>query len=255
MSINLDVLFSFRFDSFHFESFSSGFLPPREALLLSSGFFFPREALLCSSVFHPSREAGAASMMPRLPEFCIPWGFCSPREAGAASMTPRSPAGEALPFIPGFCPPGKLFVVPRGFVPQGKLGRCWWCRARQRVLDGGSAKLGHTSNRRRRCSATGKGRCCSKASILFSRHGRGERTLAIYIEEHLEVVKRWSLIVSLVMVLGVRPVCPDATVCILSVLPTRGTLQYVGINSLYLHCDKFWGYISNKTCFCLLQSL
>ena len=32
------------------------------------------------------------------------------------------------------------------------------------------------------------------------------------------------------MVLGLRPVCPAAAVCISSVLPTRGTLQYVGIN-------------------------
>ena len=53
----------------------------------------------------------------------------------------------------------------------------------------------------------------------------------IYIEGHLEVVKRRSLIVSLVMVLGDCPVCPAAAVCILSVLTTRGTLQYVGINS------------------------
>ena len=33
------------------------------------------------------------------------------------------------------------------------------------------------------------------------------------------------------MVLGVQPVCPAAAVCISSVLPTRGTLQYVGINT------------------------
>ena len=51
------------------------------------------------------------------------------------------------------------------------------------------------------------------------------------IEEHLEVVKRRSLLVSLVMVLGVRPVFPAAAVYILSVLPTCGTLQYVGINT------------------------
>ena len=51
------------------------------------------------------------------------------------------------------------------------------------------------------------------------------------IEEHLEVVKRRSLIVSLVIVLGVCPVCPAAAVCILSVLPTRVTLQHVGINT------------------------
>ena len=52
-----------------------------------------------------------------------------------------------------------------------------------------------------------------------------------YIEEHLEVVKRRSLIVSLVMVLGVCPVCPAAAVYISSVLPTRGTPNYVGINT------------------------
>ena len=39
----------------------------------------------------------------------------------------------------------------------------------------------------------------------------------IYIEE-------------LVMILGVCLVCPAAAVCISSVLPTHGTLQYVGIN-------------------------
>ena len=49
------------------------------------------------------------------------------------------------------------------------------------------------------------------------------------IEEHLEVVEHRSLIVSLVMVLGVCPVCPAAVVCISSVLPTCGTLQYVEI--------------------------
>ena len=59
--------------------------------------------------------------------------------------------------------------------------------------------------------------------------------LAIYIEDHLEVVKRRSLIVSLVMVLGVRPVCPAAAVYISSVLSTRGTLRYLGINTLLLH--------------------
>ena len=75
-----------------------------------------------------------------------------------------------------------------------------------------------------------------QASTLFSRHGGGERTLVIYIEEHLEVVKRRSLIVSLVMVLGVLPVCHAAAVCISSVLPTRGTLQYVRINTI-CHCN------------------
>ena len=45
------------------------------------------------------------------------------------------------------------------------------------------------------------------------------------------MVKRRSLIVSLVMVLGVCPVCPDAAVYISSVLPTRGTLHYAGINA------------------------
>ena len=52
----------------------------------------------------------------------------------------------------------------------------------------------------------------------------------IYIEDHLEVVKHRSPIVSLVMVLGIRPVCPAAAVCVSSVFPTRGTLEYVGIN-------------------------
>ena len=33
------------------------------------------------------------------------------------------------------------------------------------------------------------------------------------------------------MVLGVCPVRPAVAVCILSVLPTRGTLQYLGINT------------------------
>ena len=52
----------------------------------------------------------------------------------------------------------------------------------------------------------------------------------IYIEDYLEVVKRRSLIVRLVMVLGVCLVSPAVAVCISSVLPTRETLQYVGIN-------------------------
>ena len=45
------------------------------------------------------------------------------------------------------------------------------------------------------------------------------------IEEDQVVVKRRSLIVSLVYGFSVRLVCPDAAVCTLSVLPTRGTLQ------------------------------
>ena len=45
------------------------------------------------------------------------------------------------------------------------------------------------------------------------------------------MVKRRSIIVSLVMVLGVCPVCQAAAVCILSVLPTHGNLQYIGINT------------------------
>ena len=58
---------------------------------------------------------------------------------------------------------------------------------------------------------------------------RGRRAaLVIYIEYHQVVVKRRSLIVSLVYVLVVRPVCPEAAVCLSSLLPTRGTLQYVG---------------------------
>ena len=44
------------------------------------------------------------------------------------------------------------------------------------------------------------------------------------IEEDQVVVKRISLIVSLVYGFIVRPVCPAAVVCTFSVLPTRGTL-------------------------------
>ena len=51
------------------------------------------------------------------------------------------------------------------------------------------------------------------------------------IEEHLEVVKRRSQIVSLFMVLGVSPVYLTAAVCISAVLPTHVTLQYVGTNT------------------------
>ena len=78
-----------------------------------------------------------------------------------------------------------------------------------------------------------------QASTLFSRHGGGERTLVIYIEYHQVVVKRRSLIVSLVYVLVVRPVCPEAAVCLSSVLPTRGTLKYVGINIIIMSVIKF----------------
>ena len=38
-----------------------------------------------------------------------------------------------------------------------------------------------------------------------------------------------------IYVLGVRPVFPAAAVCIFSVLPTRGNLQYVGINNKHGH--------------------
>ena len=38
------------------------------------------------------------------------------------------------------------------------------------------------------------------------------------------------------MVLGVRLVCPAAAVCISSVLPTRGTLQYVGDQHTLADC-------------------
>ena len=80
-----------------------------------------------------------------------------------------------------------------------------------------------------------------QASTLFSRHGGGERLLVNYIEEDQVVVKRRSLIVSLVYGFSVFPVCPAAAVCTLSVFPTLGTLQYVGINKMsYLIC---WLYI------------
>ena len=52
-----------------------------------------------------------------------------------------------------------------------------------------------------------------QASTLFSRHGGGERTLVNYIEEHLKVVERSSLIVRLVYVL-VGAVWPPLSVCL-----------------------------------------
>ena len=165
---------------------SPGFRPPREALLLSPGFRPPREAVLCSSDrtlggwavslslnvfvfillccpqdFAPQGKLGWP-MLPRSPAGCS-LGFRPPREAGAAWMLPRSPAGEGILFVPrGFVPQGNLFVIPQGFVPQGKLG---WrrCRARQRVSDGGSETLGHTSSCRQQCSTTNEGgRCCAR---------------------------------------------------------------------------------------------
>ena len=97
------------FVSFRFESCSSGFRPPREALLLSSWFRPPGEALLCSSGFFPPWEAGAASTISRLPagkalrfvpgvssprgSSSLFLGFRPPREAGTVSMMPQSPAG------------------------------------------------------------------------------------------------------------------------------------------------------------------
>ena len=47
------------------------------------------------------------------------------------------------------------------------------------------------------------------------------------------------------MVLGVRPVCLAAAVCISSVLPTRGTLQYVGINKDRLNTDILMAYVGH----------
>ena len=90
---------------------------------MSSGFRPPREALICSSGFFPSMEARSEPMMPRSPAFCVPGDFRSPREAGAASTTPRSPAGEALPFVPGFSSPrGSSSLFLRGFSPKGSWG-------------------------------------------------------------------------------------------------------------------------------------
>ena len=120
---------------------------------VSCGFVFV--FLCCPQGFVPQGKLGRP-MLPRSPAGCY-LGFRPPREAGAASMLSRSPAGEGLLFVPQ----GKLFVVPRGFVPQGKLGRRR-CRARQRVSDGGSNTLGHTSDRRRQCSTADEGRCCAR---------------------------------------------------------------------------------------------
>ena len=44
------------------------------------------------------------------------------------------------------------------------------------------------------------------------------------------------------MVLGVRLVCPASAVCISSVLPTRGTLKYVGINTGYAQLHGEFNY-------------
>ena len=60
--------------------------------------------------------------------------------------------------------------------------------------------------------------------------------MSIFIEEYLEVVKRISLIVSLVYVYVVRPVCLSAAVWLSSVLPTCGTLQYIGDQQTLADC-------------------
>ena len=90
------------------------------SLLLSPGFRPPRETLLFCSL-----------------------GFCPPREAGAASMIPRLPEG---------------------------VGQQW------------RSDVGTYVNYCRRCDTTNEGRCCAKASTLFSWHGGGERAMVIYIE-------------------------------------------------------------------------
>ena len=58
------------------------------------------------------------------------------------------------------------------------------------------------------------------------------------IEEDQVVVESRSLIVSLVYGFSVCPVCPAAAVCKFSVLPTRGTLKYVGIKIMKKHVDS-----------------
>ena len=55
--------------------------------------------------------------------FCVPRGFRSPRESGSASMTPRSPAGEALPFVPGVLSPrGSSSTFLGVLSPKGSWG-------------------------------------------------------------------------------------------------------------------------------------
>ena len=77
--------------------------------------------------------------------------------------------------------------------------------------------------------------------LLFTRN-----LLNFIIEEHLEVVKHRSLIVSLVYVYVVCPVFPAAAVCLSSVLPTCGTLHYVGDKQTLGDCCGTAEYILSK---------
>ena len=74
--------------------------------LLSPGFRPPREALLC-----------------RFDRTLVDWSLLL-----LLSLEPCCPKVLSLePCAPRFC-------VPQGLVPQWKLGRRWWCRARKRVF-------------------------------------------------------------------------------------------------------------------------
>ena len=70
---------------------------------------------------------------------------------------------------------------------------------------------------------------CAEDSTLFSWNRGGERTLVIYIEYNLIVVKSRSLGSGLSLCFSGLPVqcCPAADVCLSSVLSTRGTCRAV----------------------------
>ena len=88
---------------------------------------------------------------------CCFLGFSPPREAGAASMLPRAPAGVGQRF---------------------------------------RSDVGPYVNRHRQYGSANEGRCCAKASALFSWKGGGERTLVIYVKERHRRYKVDQLIVN-----------------------------------------------------------
>ena len=87
---------------------------------------------------------------------CCFLGFRPPREAGAASMFPRAPEGVGQRF---------------------------------------KSCVGTYVNHHRQYGLDDEGRCCAKASTLFSRNGGGERTSVIYVKEHHRRYKVDHLIV------------------------------------------------------------
>ena len=92
-------------------------------------------------------------------------------------MTPRSPAGEALPFVPGVTSPrgsSSSFLgvlspkVNWGGVDSALASGCWKAVSRSWSI--------------RLIVADNSVRLMKAASTLFYRHGGGERLLVIYIE-------------------------------------------------------------------------